>query len=809
MTDDTWVWPAFAGMSMGWSWALFLANEIVVYQSQLGSTFGPERFLRDKTPAPLLSDGPVVGVYVDNVNVVGKRETEVQHTMDSISKRFADLGIPFEVTDLAGSPKVETLGMEFSFGDRVVLRNTLKRSWKLWLATKAILRRRRVSGELMRVWLGHINFFFQLARPALSSLSACYRFTASNLGRRAALWPNVRRELRTVLGLIFLVEHDLTAERSEVVHLGDSSTYGFSLMQTTATREEIDRELKFREKWRFLEGRLEEPENHDEDPEACHSTKCMGVVAEPFGATCTQYGLQLRKSMNEIAPEKLKQKWNKLFGASRSREKTMVEAIHHPPVGSNWHKSDRWTLIHAAPSMRTKEHINVEEGRVCVMGLRRWARHTKHAGKIVFSLSDSMVATLGLEKGRSSSGPMNHLCRRACAYILGCRLQWRIRHIRTQYNVADGPSRVFDPPSERRNKVAKYPDTLGRPLTVHSTEQGGVDARAALVPQRAIRGKHCLELFSGEGGLSRELSKQGLSCLTPIDNRHGPHHDISRVSTQNFLLQLVSAGLLWYIHLGTPCTIWSRARHHIKNVARAAAKEILGVQLATFSARMIRMALDFGVLFTLENPWGSLLWKFGPIADLLRDSRICFVVLDACMFGSLHRKSTGILTNIPELLALSQRCDGSHKHVVLRGGWRVKRAGKWVFENKTSTAGAYTKTLCRKWVSILSGIAGAHCFGENGPDHEWFDQQFRKAAERKDKAVVHNGPTTTSAGVSEKEASAIIGGGVVFGQHSKEEASRRVGCDFDFSFPRPKTSEAEGRADWLIWMGADCRLRSG
>ena len=107
------------------------------------------------------------------------------------------------VTDLAGSPKVETLGMEFSFGERVVLRNTLKGSWKLWLATKAILRRRRVSGELMRVWLGHINFFFQLARPALSSLSACYRFMASNLGRRAALWPNVRRELRTVLGLIY------------------------------------------------------------------------------------------------------------------------------------------------------------------------------------------------------------------------------------------------------------------------------------------------------------------------------------------------------------------------------------------------------------------------------------------------------------------------------------------------------------------------------------------------------------------------------------------------------------------------------
>lgn len=53
---------------------------------------------------------------------------------------------------------------------------------------------------------------------------------------------NVRRELRVIRGLFFLVEQNLSAVRSPV----DSSTYGFSLMSTVATHEEIGEELMVR-----------------------------------------------------------------------------------------------------------------------------------------------------------------------------------------------------------------------------------------------------------------------------------------------------------------------------------------------------------------------------------------------------------------------------------------------------------------------------------------------------------------------------------------------------------------------------------
>ena len=85
--------------------------------------------------------------------------------------------------------------MEFIFENGVRLRSKTSRAWKLWFATKALLQRGLVSGDVLRVWLGHVNLFFQLSRSRLSALSACYMFASQHLGHRAVLWPNVRREL--------------------------------------------------------------------------------------------------------------------------------------------------------------------------------------------------------------------------------------------------------------------------------------------------------------------------------------------------------------------------------------------------------------------------------------------------------------------------------------------------------------------------------------------------------------------------------------------------------------------------------------
>ena len=59
---------------------------------------------------------------------MGRGALAVDSAMGAIADRFESLGIPFEVTDRAGSTKVETLGLEFDFSDGVVVRNKLSRA---------------------------------------------------------------------------------------------------------------------------------------------------------------------------------------------------------------------------------------------------------------------------------------------------------------------------------------------------------------------------------------------------------------------------------------------------------------------------------------------------------------------------------------------------------------------------------------------------------------------------------------------------------------------------------------------------------
>ena len=177
------VFCAFKGVPMGWSWALYFANEIMCHQVGASSERPGHDEIRDRHPSPrLLPRQPVVGTYVDNVHVFGGRPGEAGDRMKAIAEHFEDLGIPFEVDGVEHCQHMDSLGLRLSFdGGRSTAMAKPDRAWKLWHATRGLLRRRRLSGELLRVYLGLANFHFQLMRPALSIFSACYKFAAESI----------------------------------------------------------------------------------------------------------------------------------------------------------------------------------------------------------------------------------------------------------------------------------------------------------------------------------------------------------------------------------------------------------------------------------------------------------------------------------------------------------------------------------------------------------------------------------------------------------------------------------------------------
>ena len=84
------------------------------------------------------------------------------------------------------------------------------------------------------MWLGHVVNLMQLARPAMSTLDACYRFVQASLDRRVVVWETVRYEMRLAIGLLLVTTIDFDAHYCKEVGIGDFSVKGYVLHHVDA-----------------------------------------------------------------------------------------------------------------------------------------------------------------------------------------------------------------------------------------------------------------------------------------------------------------------------------------------------------------------------------------------------------------------------------------------------------------------------------------------------------------------------------------------------------------------------------------------
>lgn len=782
----------FGGMPMGWAWSLYFANEVIVHQCSLPRGGNLDDVIRDKRPAPELQPGrPAVGVYADNVNVFGVTMGEAGARMDGIASTFERLGIPFVVDHVESSQKLEGLGLHFDMEGRVVAHSKSRRAWRLWWASRCLLRRSKVHGKLLQIWLGHMVHHFQVMRPCMSALSACYRFVVDHGHHRARLWPSVRREIKHCLGPIFLVEFSLSAPTCREVHVGDSSDYGYSLMVTEAEHSEVKQELKFRERWRFIES--DEPDEVDhkpldtwtegEDMADLQSYHYRGAKSCSGLWMATQYGQELEKKLGR----------SKGAGRFEMRKRprgtrTLLHGPSIPDVSDKWSKDDRWTLLVAKPWDDPSEHINSKEARVALMGLRRLCRSVKNMGATALSLSDNLVTVLAFEKGRSSASTMGGLCKKAAAYQIACRIQWRLRHIRSEKNVADQPSRWFGPSSvEKRFRKQPTGISYGHvPVSHFEAEIPMVETFSK--PPKADEGLGLfVEMLSGCGQLTSQMRLAGVGCGPELELLKGKQYNLLRKSTQRYIKRLIRKRKLRYIHFGTPCTVFSAARHNISNIRRAKHKEAIGVALACFTASCIQLLLRCDGYFSLENPLTSKLWQFPLIEPLFRLKRCIFIRWDMCMYGAPHKKPTALLTNLGALAVLGRQCDHSHQHIQLRGSETVLVDGKTTTQSKTKRAGEYPLELCKAWAQVVQDTLVGRILSAHGvkSNHErfWIEHGLKQLANLETDEQLAKPPGLPVRKSNEEEecfrsvAEArqfIRERGVVFGQYTKEQAKREA-----------------------------------
>eukprot|EP00435_Cladocopium_sp_Y103_P008138 s3431_g2.t1 len=217
-----------------------------------------------------------------------------------------------------------------------------------------------------------------------------------------------------------------------------------------------------------------------------------------------------------------------------------------------------------------------------------------------------------------------------------------------------------------------------------------------------------LELFCGTAGVCAQFRLLGGKAIG-VD-----HHlkrsklkaaavklDLTQVWVQELIEREIVLGRISAVHLGPPCGTASKARNiPVKRKLRRSGAPnprplrsercplgfpwLKGINrdrvqaancLYKWAAKIIELCDAHSIPFTLENPQNSLLWITPYFRPLMQ--KYIFHIVDACEFGSDHKKSTAFLANF-EAPRLRLRCSGKHTHKP----WTIQKSesGEWQFD---------------------------------------------------------------------------------------------------------------------------------
>eukprot|EP00435_Cladocopium_sp_Y103_P028304 s1227_g7.t1 len=108
--------------------------------------------------------------------------------------------------------------------------------------------------------------------------------------------------------------------------------------------------------------------------------------------------------------------------------------------------------------------------------------------------------------------------------------------------------------------------------------------------------------------------------------------------------------------------------------------QTLGLCMMHFCVQVAEYQLAHGRYFYLEQPGEASSWDLNSITWLRKQRDVLLILFDQCAAGlsvaagTLSRKSTGVISNHPGIIAeLSKlQCDGEHPHLQLEGGLPLK-----------------------------------------------------------------------------------------------------------------------------------------
>jgi len=167
------VHPFLQVLPMGFSWAFHLAHE--AHRSVALRADPAMLIVEDRAPVPSLRGGrPAALLYADNANHLGVDRERVDAQREAVSREVNAAGLDthetVEATNLGESLGVRVDGLAGHTGP------TIEKDSRLDAVLEGLERRPWVSGEQLRVVVGHMTIRALLDRNLLSILNHVYTF---------------------------------------------------------------------------------------------------------------------------------------------------------------------------------------------------------------------------------------------------------------------------------------------------------------------------------------------------------------------------------------------------------------------------------------------------------------------------------------------------------------------------------------------------------------------------------------------------------------------------------------------------------
>ena len=423
--DDE-IYPCPGSLCMGFSWSLYFAQEINQGLMKLAPSLSISHLAADRerpmtfgTKEDTVHPVDMVRhyVYVDNLGILSPDRELVSQALAEVERIFETKQLLLHAGEIH-SRSVKALGVELR-GDILAVRITPNRYHKVRQAITGILERKKVSGKIVEVVLGHCTFIGLTNRLLLSIFHSIYAFIRKEYYTPSRLWNSVREELIAFRGLMIFLQSDWARPWNDLVACSDSSTTGYGVSTAYWPRETVGECGRILERTRFKRvGGCDARESALTSAGFVRDSVTGDWVAGdiPSSEYLEKSGWSLDRSFPEV-PAKL-----------------LAKSFWTPKLWGKW---------------EFEEGILTLEARALVKSLKRIAMSIFGHDVRQLLLVDNMSVCLAFDRSRARNFPLLVQIRRFASYCLARNIQCSVRWVPSELNNSDSPSRYYsDEPSK-------------------------------------------------------------------------------------------------------------------------------------------------------------------------------------------------------------------------------------------------------------------------------------------------------------------------------------------------------------------------